>query len=164
MIEPLYEKKRVVLARTQARSLLKKFKEATKTVINYEVPVTDIAEYMGFKIEYLNSMNDRHSAILYPENMLIGINGRHHPHRQRFSLGHELGHHLLKHPPELELSQEDAKVCNREADEFSGELLVPLELLKKALKINKDLSGLSDLFNVSRDVITIRLINQNLLK
>ena len=164
MIEPLYEKKRVGFARNQARSLIKRFKEATRTVINYEVPVTGIAEYLGFKVEYLNSMDDRHSAIIYPQKMLIGINGRHHPHRQRFSLSHELGHHLLKHPPELELSQEDARVCNREADEFSGELLVPLELLKKALKTTKNLTGLSDLFNVSRDVITIRLINQNLLK
>ena len=163
-MEPLYEKKRVGFARNQARSLIKKFKEATKTIINYEVPVTKIAEYLAFQVEYLNRMNDRHSAIIYPEKMLIGINGLHHPHRQRFSLGHELGHHLLRHSPEFELSQEDAKICNREADEFSGELLVPLELLKKALKSTKDLSELSDLFNVSRDVITIRLINQNLLK
>lgn len=136
-MEPIYEKKRVGFARKQARSLLKKFKEATRTVINYEVPVFDIAEHLCFKVEYLNSMNERHSAIIYPENMLIGINGRHHPHRQRFSLSHELGHHLLKHPPEFELSQQDAKVCNREADEFSGELLVPLELLKKAQKTRK---------------------------
>jgi len=164
MIEQLHEKKRIGFARNQARSLIKKFKEATKTVINYEVPVTKIATYLGFQVEYLKSMNDRHSAMIYPEKMLIGINGRHHTHRQRFSLSHELGHHLLRHPAELELSQEDAKVCNREADEFSGELLVPLELLKKALKITKDLSRLSDLFNVSRDVVTIRLINQNLLK
>jgi Zn-dependent peptidase ImmA (M78 family) len=164
MMESAYEKKRVGLARNQARSLIKRFKKATGTKINYEVPVVSIAEYLRFKIQYLNSMDDSHSAIIYPESMVIGINGRHHPHRQRFSLGHELGHYLLRHPPELELSPEEAKVCNREADEFSGELLVPLELVKKALTITKDLSELSELFNVSRDVITIRLINQNLLK
>ena len=164
MIGTLYEKKRVGISRNQARSLMKRFREATGTVINHEVPVFGIAEYLKFKIVYLNSMDDRHSAIMYPENMLIGLNGRHHPHRQRFSLGHELGHHLLKHPPELELASEEAEVCNREANEFSGELLVPLDLLKNALRTTKNLTELSKLFNVSRDIITIRLISQKLLK
>jgi Zn-dependent peptidase ImmA (M78 family) len=132
--------------------------------IVYEVPIISIVEYLGFRIEYLQSMDDRHSAIIYPEGMLIGINGRHHPHRQRFSLGHELGHHMLRHPPELQLSPEETRVCNNEANEFAGELLVPLQLLRKALTKTKDLSELSKLFNVSHEVVTIRMMNQNLLK
>ncbi len=164
MIDETYEKKRVGFARNQARNLLERFKQTTVTKIEYEVPVIDIAKYLGFHVEYLSSMSDHHSAIIYPDNMLIGLNKNHHPHRQLFSLGHELGHYLLKHTPEFELTPEEAKVCNREADEFSGELLVPLESLKRALNHTKIISELAHLFNVSQEVITIRILNQNLLK
>lgn len=164
MIEQIYEKKRIGFARNHARSLLEKFKSATGPKIEYEVPIIDIAKYLGFHIENLDSMADHHSAIIYPDNMLIGLNKNHHEHRQRFSLGHELGHYLLKHPPEFELPLEEIKICNREADEFSGELLVPLESLKRSLNHTKSISDLAHLFNVSQDVITIRLLNQNLLK
>lgn len=163
MTEHAYEKKRVGLARKQARNLMERYKKTTGTEIDYEVPITDIAKYLGFHVEYLDSMADHHSAIIYADNMLIGLNRNHHPHRQRFSLGHELGHYLLKHSPELELPPEEAKICNREADEFSGELLVPLELLKRALNHTKTISELAHLFNVSPEVITIRILNQNLM-
>lgn len=164
MIEQTFDKKRIGFARKQARSLLEKFKSATRPKIEYEVPIINIAEYLGFHVENLDSMADHHSAIIYPDDMLIGLNKSHHPHRQRFSLGHELGHFLLKHPPEFELPPEEARICNREADEFSGELLVPLESLKRSLNHTKSISDLARLFNVSQDVITIRLLNQNLLK
>jgi len=164
MIEQIYEKKRVGFARNHARNLLERFKSAIGPKIEYEVPIIDIAKYLGFHIENLDSMADHHSAIIYPDNMLIGLNKNHHEHRQRFSLGHELGHYLLKHPPEFELPLEEIKICNREADEFSGELLVPLESLKRSLNHTKSISDLARLFNVSQDVITIRLLSQNLLK
>ncbi len=163
MIEQIYEKKRIGFARNHARNLLERFKSAMVPKIEYEVPIIDIAKYLGFHIENLDSMADHHSAIIYPDNMLIGLNKNHHEHRQRFSLGHELGHYLLKHPPEFELPLEEIKICNREADEFSGELLVPLESLKRALKLTQNISELANLYNVSQEVLTIRLLNQNLL-
>ncbi len=164
MIEQAYEKKRVGLARNQARSLLERYQKTTGTKIDYEVPIIDIANNLGFYIELLDSLPDHHSAIIYPDDMLIGLNKRHHPHRQRFSLGHELGHYLLKHKPEFELPPEEAKICNNEANEFSGELLVPLESLKRALNHTKIISELAHIFNVSQDALTIRILNQNLLK
>ena len=163
MIEQDYEKKRIGFARNHARTLLKRFKSKTGTEIIYEVPIVKIAEYLGFQVEYLESMDDVHSAIIYPEPKLIGLNSNHHPHRQRFSLGHELGHHSLNNPPEWELTPEEARICDKEADEFSGELLVPLELLKRALQTTKSLPELAILFNVSEQVLTIRLLSQNLL-
>jgi hypothetical protein len=164
MIEQAYEKKRVGLARNQARSLLERYQKTTGTKIDYEVPIIDIANNLGFYIELLDSLPDHHSAIIYPDDMLIGLNKRHHPHRQRFSLGHELGHYLLKHKPEFELPPEEAEICNNEANEFSGELLVPLESLKRALKHTKIIPELAHIFNVSQDALTIRILNQNLLK
>ena len=164
MIEQAYEKKRVGLARNQARSLLERYQKTTGTKIDNEVPIIDIANNLGFYIELLDSLPDHHSAIIYPDDMLIGLNKRHHPHRQRFSLGHELGHYLLKHKPEFELPPEEAKICNNEANEFSGELLVPLESLKRALNHTKIISELAHIFNVSQDALTIRILNQNLLK
>ena len=164
MIEKAYEKKRVGFARNQARNLLERFNSATGTKIEYEVPIIDIVIYIGFHVEYLDRMADQHSAIIYADNMLIGLNKSHHEHRKRFSLGHELGHYLLKHPPEFELPPEEAEICDKEANEFSGELLVPLHLLKRALEATKSISELSHCFNISQEVLTIRILNQNLLK
>lgn len=163
MTDQEYEKKRRGFARNHARKLLRDFERDTRTKMVWEVPVIKVAEYLKFDVEYLESMDDAHSAIIYPEEKLIGLNSNHHPHRQRFSLGHELGHYLLKHPPEWKLAREEAKTCNDEANEFAGELLVPLELLKRAMKTTKDLPGLASLFNVSQHVLTIRLVSQNLL-
>jgi hypothetical protein len=65
MTEHAYEKKRVGLARKQARNLMERYKKTTGTEIDYEVPITDIAKYLGFHVEYLDSMADHHSAIIY---------------------------------------------------------------------------------------------------
>lgn len=74
MIEQIYEKKRVGFARNYARNLLERFKSTTGSKIEYEVPIIDITKYLGFHIENLDSMADHHSAIIYPDNMLIGLN------------------------------------------------------------------------------------------
>jgi hypothetical protein len=95
------------------------------------------------------------------------VNARHHIHRQRFSLAHELGHYFL-HPdgyPETEVSidnppSEEAVLGTKspaesEADLFAGELLVPIEFLKAAP--DKQIPALSKLFLVSDQVIGVAI-------
>jgi len=96
------------------------------------------------------------------------VNTREHPHRQRFSLAHEIAHLELfhgvrfvlrdpidiDHPPALAISRtRDPR--EREADIFAGELLVPLAMLKMACAADFDLTRISQLFVVSREVATI---------
>ena len=107
-------------------------------------------------------MNSRHSAIVNKEKKLIGLNKKHHIHRRRFSLGHELGHIYLDHPPEEECEKFDIKIYNQEADEFASELLVPLSIFKEVVK-QFNIDKLSNLFLVSRDVIIIKASKFNLL-
>lgn len=96
------------------------------------------------------------------------VNRRDHPHRQRFSLAHEIGHLELfhdvrfvlrepvdiDHPPALAYSRANDP-REREANLFAGELLVPLTMLKKACADGIDLARLGVIFVVSQEVATI---------
>jgi IrrE N-terminal-like domain len=96
------------------------------------------------------------------------VNRGDHPHRQRFSLAHEIGHFELfhgvrfllrepidiDHPPVLAISR-TGDPREREANMFAGELLVPLAMLKKACVDGINLERLGGVFVVSQDVLTI---------
>jgi Zn-dependent peptidase ImmA (M78 family) len=77
---------------------------------------------------------------------------------KRFSIAHELGHRVLAHSgcgtdPDQE----------REANVFAAELLMPLVLVKAALKRTTRLGGLAKLFVVSKEAMRIKLDEQRLL-
>lgn len=78
--------------------------------------------------------------------------------RARFSLAHELGHILLDHFNKYDinnLTKEEIKLLDSEANSFANELLMP----KIALDCisDKSIKFLSNVFNVSQDVVKIRL-------
>jgi Zn-dependent peptidase ImmA (M78 family) len=91
-------------------------------------------------------------------------------HRQRFSLAHEFGHLLLNHdldyyqtyitidesPTEKKHTAAEA-AFETEANNFAGELLVPLAMLKEEFKETNDLKQLSKIFWVSQDVVSISI-------
>lgn len=100
------------------------------------------------------------------------VNAKHHVHRQRFSLAHEFGHILMNHDlnyywpyitiddPPTEKSHTDAEwAFEKEADAFAGELLVPLEMLKREFKKTTDFTQLSKIFWVSPQVVSIAVSN-----
>lgn len=131
------------------------------------IPIEKIAKYNGFEIFELESMNENQRAIVHfiPEEnrKLIGLNKKYHIHNKRFSIGHELGHYFLNHPPESECTDEEIKLYNREADEFSAELLIPLNLLKEKIRELKDAKKIASLFLVSEEALWIKIKNQNLI-
>ena len=155
-------KKRTGYCRSAARSLLARYNKDNSGT-NLPVPVCKIAQYKGYQVVRLESLPDEHSAIVELSEKLIGVNQRHHPHRRRFSIGHELGHVCLEHPPEDEQSDDEVKLYNLEANEFAGELLVPLEILKRELQHGRDVEQLVEIFNVSTEVIFRRISAQGLL-
>ncbi len=157
-------KKRIGYAREEARKILKQYYGSTKKSFCPPIPVFDIAKSFGFEVDYLERIDESRSAIMIPEHKLIGLNKSHHIHRQRFSVGHELGHYFLNHSPEEELEKEGIDLCDKESDEFSAELLIPLELLKKQMKFEQDIEALSKTFNVSITALVIKITSQNLLK
>lgn len=159
-------KKRIHYCREKARKVLKKFeRENGKTKL--PIPINKVAEYYGFEIYPLDTIPSEQSAIVIIDSnsrrKLIGINASHHENRQRFSVGHELGHFFLQHPAENQCDENEIKLFNQEADEFSAELLIPVRLLKQHLAQCKDVKILAKLFKVSEQTMWIKIKQQGLL-
>lgn len=162
-MEPELPSKRVGYCRNAARQVITRYAKS-KGKVKPPIPIWEITKEQGFEVQLLEGLPDSHSAVVVHDQKLIGVNkNHHHPHRQRFSLGHELGHICLQHPPESELEDQERKICDAEANEFAGEILVPLDFLKGQLKHTNDVDSLAQTFDVSRDVVVLRLSAQGLL-
>jgi len=99
---------------------------------------------------------------------LIAVNGHHAQTRQRFTLCHELGHHLLGHTERFHLNlaegaqpEQDYRV-ERAANEFAADLLMPRKLLAKFDASVQSTSELASTFEVSEIAMGYRLLNLGL--
>lgn len=95
----------------------------------------------------------------------IGYNKNQHPHRQRFTVAHEIGHLLLGHTAKnFILDLNSRKPEEIEANQFAAELLMPLAMLKEDFQNgNKDIKYIAERYNVSEDAVWWRLIDSKLL-
>jgi Zn-dependent peptidase ImmA (M78 family) len=121
------------------------------------VPVDRLADILGFRVVLLRDAPDEISGLLSARERLIGVNGRHHPHRRRFTIGHELGHILLGHPPESRCSAERIRAFNLEADRCASNLLIPFAFLRSFLRSGTPPAVLSRIFDVSAEAMTVQL-------
>lgn len=163
------EQARIGFTREMARKVIKKY-----GVTEPGTPLENIARGEGLTIFYRKWPNSV-SGLLLRSERVIGVNASHHPNRQRFSIAHELGHYFLGHsvanygtsitldnPPLGDEDSSDA-IQNREADEFANEVLVPLPIIREAVKTVKDIESLSEMFKVSREVMFIALTKHKLI-
>lgn len=148
-------------AEKAAQGLLDRF-GLTKPPIN---PVT-IAQHLGLKVWFVSFAGDydKVSGFYDVEEKAIYVNKDEYPHRQTFTVAHELGHHMLH---DEWARSADYKMMFRndgpskepheqEANAFAANLLVP----KAMLNLYKELvspSELAELFLVSVPVIENRL-------
>lgn len=121
------------------------------------VPIETIASLCGYQVISLSTLPQELSGIVSLDKKLIGINARHHPRRQRFSLAHELGHILLKHQPEARSTQDEIRRFNREADIFAAEILMPGDDLRMMAAKECDLSILRTRYDVSNEALRLKL-------
>lgn len=134
------------------------------------VPIEQIAE--SFHLEVVPfPFHDKLSGLLKKDDGVIGVNESHHPLRQRFTIAHELGHFLLGHGmgednrDAIDEAFDSPRPQEREANYFASCLLMPEEWVKKEVKKNGlDIEKLSKSFNVSKQAITIRLLELRLIK
>jgi len=138
------------------------------------VRVDQVARSLGIEVQ-LRDFPDEVSGALFrgPDHVVIAVNGKHHPNRRRFTIAHELGHHLL-HPDSPAYYDREhqigmhlrAKVAGTqwdskevEANRFAAELLMPRRLVLAAIGQTKiaDASSLAELFEVSEQAMTYRL-------
>ncbi len=164
MIEPNYS-----YARKMARKVLKDYK------LN-QVPtdLKKLVEGLGLKFIELNDPEDIDGAILEIDGKpkMAVLNTTKSIARQRFTLAHELGHIFLNHTKrdiyDAEMSREgEDQISSKsnkppkeiEADVFASELLIPYEQLKKNKDKLGDLDALAELFQVSKQAMTIAITN-----
>jgi Zn-dependent peptidase ImmA (M78 family) len=155
-------------------------------ITRHKVPidVDSIAQFYGIEIKR-DDVDDGLSGFLVRSNKsgkaVIGVNRKHHPNRQRFTIAHELGHFLL-HENEVvhfdakrtgysvhmrnEASSEGNDDLEREANLFAAELLMPARFLQKdALAKSIDLfdedalEKVAEKYEVSTQALTYRLAN-----
>lgn len=149
-----------------------------------------IAKRLG--IEVMNDdLGDELSGVLIKEGgkLVIVVNGDHHENRRRFTLAHEIGHHVLGHSGEMFVdktlrqkavivrrdgrSSEGTDADEIQANRFAAELLMPKQMIET--EVSKRLSGrtpptpevlvgdLAAQFRVSRQAMGIRLVNLGFL-
>ena len=135
------------------------------------VDVKGIAESLFLQI--VESNIRRHSGRAILDHGTIYVNTSESPAAQRFSIGHEVGHYIL-HPdsfvfsahedPESELyAREPDKELEREAEYFSGVLLVPPKWLRQDVDSGLMPDQLASRYKVSRDAIFVALDQHRLL-
>lgn len=146
------------LASSAASSALAQW-EAAAGPLRPPVPVDHIARLLGFRVVLLHDIPDEIAGLLSAKNRLIGVNALHHPHRRRFTIGHEIGHVLLGHPPESRCSAERVRTFNLEADRCASDLLIPPALLAPFLRPGQLPPGaaLARIFDVSTEAMTMKL-------
>lgn len=153
------------------------------------VPVFDIAKTLGAEVR-LEPAGDELCGFLLRDTKnqtaVIGVNSKHHPNRQRFTVGHEIGHYLLHQGERLHIdgiecglqlymrAKDETKANDykeKEANLFAAELLMPRIFLKHDFltigtldlldedELRRELKPLADRYKVSTQALTFRLAN-----
>lgn len=152
-------------------------------IITAPVPIEQMARELGAEIRR-EPADDKLSGFLLRDpsqrRAVIGVNSNHHPNRQRFTIGHEIGHLLLHEGDRLHVDRIDSGLRvklrdenssagtddeEKEANLFAAELLMPAAFLTRDLASldGKDLldesvlQPLAQQYCVSTQALTFRL-------
>ena len=175
MTEPRYS-----LAQETARKLL-----AHKGPKQPPIDPVELAHQLGVRVVTVNPPDDVSGFFIREDpdsgQPTIGVNKHHSPVRRRFTVAHELGHHLLRHEGDWHIddmiisfrdsassSGEHAKEI--EANLFAATLLMPQswvrrDFLRSPFDLGDDqsLQRLSKRYGVSTQSMTYRLVNLKLV-
>lgn len=143
------------------------------------VQIADIAAHLNICVEPLNPQDPEQKLLsglaeIKNEKRYIYFNRNESYVRQRFTLAHEIGHHILNHVTPCSPKHRDDlnafsvnSCCSeeREANSFAAQLLMPEDAINYML-FNQGVSNISDLakkFEVSEVAMHYRLKNLGLL-
>ncbi len=147
------------------------------SIIEPPVDVEVLAESQGFMVVRMPWDTDLAAALIPhgPDGAVIGINKTHSRTRQRFSIGHELGHAFLHTKQRLHYDLPEkiffrttgpgayADPTETEANRFSAELLMPQALLRRDFESLSEseftAAGLARRYGVSEIAMSYRLTN-----
>ena len=159
--------------RQRARDLL-----AAQQVGSLPVPIDRLAKNMNVAIRYA-PLEDELSGMAFIKDgqRVIAVNALHHPNRQRFTLAHELAHHILHreilehgiHVDKVILLRRDMLAASGsddieiQANTFASELLMPENLIVPILDQSFDfndetrMTALARKFKVSLAALQYRI-------
>jgi Zn-dependent peptidase ImmA (M78 family) len=147
-----------------------------KTPIN----VNQIAMFYNMNIIYDDNLGKYCSGKILIESGNIAtayINAHDTPSRQRFTIAHELGHfysykkqgktgEIIEYRNKIvvdnakdTLSSQTDQLEEAYANIFAANLLVPRFLLEEILKLNRSLSNIANMFEVSQEMLKYRIDN-----
>jgi transcriptional regulator with XRE-family HTH domain len=162
-------KVRWVVTATGAREAAEQLLEAAG-VTSPPVDVDDLARGCGVRVADADFDGEVDGLVVQlPDGGAIGLDRtRTHPARRRFTLAHELGHHLLRHSAAFSVDFADAGGAQgnsptynwrheRAANEFAANLLMPAALVRKARKKRTGVADLAEHFQVSKAAMGHRL-------
>ena len=145
-------------------------------IVSPPVPVKELVRDSGVQVLPWDFEDNIDGLVLELDTgPVIWVNKHQAPTRQRFTLAHELGHHLLRHADtfHLELGGDLAPNATgghpnydwraeRAANEFAANLLMPASMLRRAAATVSDVAALSTQFKVSRAAMGFRLTALNI--
>lgn len=141
------------------------------------VPVEQIAKFAGIRLEALPLDDDLSGMSFVKDGVaVIVVNSNHHINRKRFTISHEIGHHILDADylnnnvhvdkailPRNRFSSDGVDSREIRANQFAAELLMPEAELSRwgKVDINDDtrIQALAKRLKVSVAALTYRLIN-----
>ena len=149
------------------------------------VPLTRIARAEGATIRCV-PLDEELSGMIYIKQgiPIIGVNALHHPHRQRFTIAHEIGHLILhrsyitdqihvdkEFSVDLGLHRDTQSTLGTawievEANQFAASLLMPsffIEPIMSEMKFDIDnerpMENLARKLHVSKQALQFRILN-----
>lgn len=143
----------------------------------FSLPIDPVklANKEGIKVHNASFSEDGVSGMVARRgpNITMLVNQSDPPYRKRFSIAHELGHHFLHLAEDGEIvtkkidlfrvcikpddERDDQKRKDVEANQFAAALLMPESLVKQIYEETKNLTEMSQIFNVSEEAMGIRL-------
>jgi Zn-dependent peptidase ImmA (M78 family) len=119
------------------------------------VKVNKVANHLGAKMYHVELPDDISGILDVRSEPIILINKDHAPHRQRFSLAHELGHFQLHHISGIihvdkksyyrdAKSSEGLDEIEIAANKFAAALLMPEEFVRQELEKHEDFIDLNE--------------------
>jgi hypothetical protein len=128
----------------------------SKGLRNIPLDVVGLASSIGLQVEFLLLPDDVSGFLKRKDGgWAIGVNSRHHPNRQRFTIAHELGHYFLHRDQgdftDHALFRRDLQNDHREyeANSFASKLLMPEHEFRDMAIKHPNLQEIANYFEVS---------------
>ena len=150
------------VCRQRAREVLQ-----DQSITQPPVEVESIVRAHSLAVDYV-SRGKGFNGRLLRERMVIEVEGSIHPHRQRFTIAHEIGHYILGHSPVIcvfdDRSADDPRQVNEyQANAFASELLMPEGWVKEYWRELQDFQAMAKMFYVSPEAMFRRVDSAGLL-